>query len=397
MSDYAEARDRRQLQIHELRIDEFIRRYPRPARVLFLLPGGMGSQLWRARAPGAGNAWVRLLPGAGYDFDRVWLDRRSFTGRALELRMARNGDGAHHDLGDRLIIADGLVKVAGRTLYDRFAQFCEAHGLALFTFAWDWRRRLEESADLLLRFLPSFRQRVGAAWGSDPLEGFVLLGHSYGGMIVRLLLDEESPELDQMARAITAACPFYGFGTILKRWLAGDPYLNLLGRRKVIGTICSLPGCYPLAYLDKDTWLENARSLVDDPFPLAAHPSLGGDGRPIDPYRPEPGQYPENTGFDLAELAHGSEIARRIAAPPVRRADKLICIRGVGYPTIGGITWKRQAITPRPPLLPGDGIQPAWGTRLAALPADQCITVAGAEHMFFCEHGATQQAIAELL
>ena len=75
----------------------------------------------------------------------------------------------------------------------------------------------------------------------------------------------------------------------------------------------------------------------------------------------------------------------------------MICIRGVGYPTIGGITWKRQAITPRPPLLPGDGIQPAWGTRLAALPADQYITVSGAEHMFFCEHGATQQAIAELL
>jgi hypothetical protein len=29
--------------------------------------------------------------------------------------------------------------------------------------------------------------------------------------------------------------------------LEGDPYLNLLGRRKVIGTICSMPGTYPLA------------------------------------------------------------------------------------------------------------------------------------------------------
>jgi hypothetical protein len=69
----------------------------------------------------------------------------------------------------------------------------------------------------------------------------------------------------------------------------------------------------------------------------------------------------------------------------------------VGYRTIGAINWDRRAMTIRQPLLPGDGIQPAWGTRLAALPASQCITGAGAEHMFFMEHPATQQAIAGLL
>jgi hypothetical protein len=76
-------------------------------------------------------------------------------------------------------------------------------------------RRLEDSADLFPRFLPTFRERVGAAWGTDPLHDFVLLGHNHGGMIVRLLLDEASPELDQMSRAIAAACPFSGFGTII--------------------------------------------------------------------------------------------------------------------------------------------------------------------------------------
>jgi hypothetical protein len=36
--------------------------------------------------------------------------------------------------------------------------------------------------------------------------------------------------------------------------------------------------------------------------------------------------------------------------------------------------------------------------RLAALPADQCITVAGmVDHMFFMEHRATRQALAQLL
>jgi hypothetical protein len=34
---------------------------------------------------------------------------------------------------------------------------------------------------LFLRFLPVFRERVGEVWGTDPLDRFVLLGHSYGG------------------------------------------------------------------------------------------------------------------------------------------------------------------------------------------------------------------------
>jgi hypothetical protein len=29
-----------------------------------------------------------------------------------------------------------------------------------------------------------------------------------------------------MARAIAVACPFYGFGTIIKRWLMGYHYLK---------------------------------------------------------------------------------------------------------------------------------------------------------------------------
>jgi hypothetical protein len=394
VSGYAAVRDREQARIHELRLDEFIRRYPRPARVLFLFPGGMGSELWRARAAGTGNAWARQLPHQAHDFDRIWLDRGSFTGRALLLRMQRNGDGAYHDLDDRIVIADGLVKIAGRTLYDRFTGWCDEQGLALFVFAWDWRRRLEDSVALFLAFLPRFRRRVGDAWGVDPLRGFVLLGHSYGGTVAKLLLDEPSAELDEMARAVAVACPFYGFGTVIKRWFEGDRYLNLLGRRRVIGTIASLPGCYPLAYLDKDTWLDNVRALINDPFPLASYPSQDTSGRAVDPYRPEPGRY--HAGIDLYELMHGGEIARRIAALPVRRADKLFCIRGAGFDTIGAITWG-TSITPRPPRVPGDGIQPAWGTRLAALPADQCITLTDADHMFFLEHRETQRVLARLL
>jgi hypothetical protein len=56
----------------------------------------------------------------------------------------------------------------------------------------------------------------------------------------------------------------------------------------------------------------------------------------------------------------------------------------------------RSRVTPRL-LLPGDSIQPAWGTRLVALPADQCITIGGVDHMFAMEYRATHQALARLL
>jgi pimeloyl-ACP methyl ester carboxylesterase len=241
MNDYAAVRDREQMRIHDLRLDAFIRSYRRGRRVIFLFPGGMGSNLYRARTP--------FDPA----YDCIWLGANSFMGGALLLRMYRDDDGVHRDLGDRIIVADGLVTISGLTLYDCFARWCAESGLNLFVFAWDWRRRLEETVTLFLRFLPRFRARIAALYGVDPLRDFVLLGHSYGGIIVKLILDEPSAELDGLHRAIAVATPFYGFGTIIRRWFQGDPYLNLLGRREVIRTICSLPGCYPLAYLDENT------------------------------------------------------------------------------------------------------------------------------------------------
>ena len=384
VSDYASTRDQEQLRIHELRLAQFTRRYRPDRRTIFLFVGGMGSNLHRARAP--------LDPF----YDRVWLGPGSFMGEALALRMNRDGKGVHRDLDDRVIVADGLVKIGGLSLYDRFTRWCESNGFNLFVFAWDWRRRLEETVALFTAFLPRFRERVGSAYGVDPLRGFVLLGHSYGGVIVKLLLDEPSQEMDELSLTIACATPFYGFGVVIRRWLQGDPYLNLLGRREVIRTICSLPGCYPLAYLDEPTFRQNEVAMAGDAFPLLSYPSQDADGRVVDPYWPSERQYPADTGFDHAELAHGGTIARRVAALPQRRADKLFCVRGVGFDTVGAITWG-TSITPRPPLVPGDGIQPAWGTRLAALPADQCVTVANPDHMFFLEHRETQRALAELL
>jgi hypothetical protein len=188
-------------------------------------------------------------------------------------------------------------------------------------------------------------------------------------MMVKLLLDESGPELDAMSRAIAAATSFYGFGTIARRWFQGDPYLNLLGKLEVIRTICSLPGCYPLAYLDLETLSANEVASADDQFPLLSYPSRDGDGRPVNPYSPAEGQYPRDTGFDGSELAPrlrdcsahrgvASQSRRQALLPPRHR------LRHCRSYNLGAIDHRR------PPLVPGDSIQPAWGTRLAAAAAE---------------------------
>ena len=57
MSGYGAARDRWQLQIHELRVDEFIRRYPGRRACCFCCPAG-----WGASCGGRGRP-VPGMPG----------------------------------------------------------------------------------------------------------------------------------------------------------------------------------------------------------------------------------------------------------------------------------------------------------------------------------------------
>ena len=318
---YSATRDREQLRYLEVDIASFIQAYQsRPPgiqrRTLFLFPGGMGSQLLRAR--------TRYQTGGPqtqtFQYDPVWLTLGTFLGDSLNLKMHDVG-GVYQDLGDRIIIPYGSVEFLGLTPYTRFIAWCELNDIDWFVFGWDWRRRLEDTVSFFLnRFLPRVQSIVEPQCG-DVLQDYALVGHSFGGMVVTLMLHQNHAMLSTMGRTITVASPFYGYDGQIHRWFEGEPLLNHIGpidiTPEVIEVIASLPGVYVLPYLDKQTFQNNQAALAADPhYPLNAYPSHDSvhGTLTVDPFSPGANRYPQNIGFSTNELHHARNIYRKIAA-----------------------------------------------------------------------------------
>src|SRR5260370_17065921 len=104
----------------------------------------------------------------------------------------------------------------------------------------------------------------------------------------------------------------------------------------------------------------------------------------------------------MQELAQAMMIYHKLAAPlPPAVAGKFFSIRGVKSGPAGPVGTITCHFRPRPPspikdssVVPGDGIQPAWTTRLAKPGMNAPITVtADIDHMFMMESPLTQQAL----
>jgi pimeloyl-ACP methyl ester carboxylesterase len=406
---YSATRDSEQLRYLQADIANFVLRYqsrpPGPnRRTIFLFPGGMGSQLLRARTPYQSGGPQNQT----FLYDKVWLTAQTFLGDALTLKM-HDVNGVYHDLDDRIIIPFGSVELFGLTPYTRYVEWCEFNDIDWFIFGWDWRRRLEDTVDFFLnQFLASFQQACPGA-----LQDFVLMGHSFGGMVVSLILQENNSVLANMTRAVTVASPFYGYDGQIHRWFEGEQYLNHLGKQQVIEAIASFPGCYVLPYLDGPTFQANQVALGGDPdCKLNAYPShdFANGTQMVDPFNPGPNRYPQNIGFSMNELQHALQTYQKIAAgPQAQYAGRFFNIRGIQSPpmtTPGSISWRVLTGPNNPNTSPigtgpggkGDGTLPAWSTRLVTLPGSQVVRVLGYfDHMFMMEEDATHQAIAQVL
>lgn len=406
---YSATRDSEQLRYLQADIASFVVRHqsrpPGPnRRTIFLFPGGMASQLLRARSP--------YQPGGGpnqtFQYDPVWLTPLTFLGDALNLKM-HDVNGVYHDLDDRIIIPNGSAELFGIGPYMRFAQWCDYNDIDLFVFGWDWRRRLEDTASFFLdQFLPALRLAC-----PDALQNFVLMGHSFGGMVISVILQENNALLTNMTHAVTVASPFYGYDGQIHRWFEGDDYLNFLGKQQVVETIASFPGCYVLPFLDEVTYQNYQVALGADPAAkLNAYPSRDvSSAQMVDPFAPGPNRYPQNIGFSLSELQYGLDTyQKKIAAGPHQQyTGRFFNIRGIQSPpmsTPGSVLWKLLTGPNNPNVSPigtgpggkGDGTLPAWSTRLVTLPPNQIAAVVGfIDHMFMMEENETQQAIAGVL
>jgi hypothetical protein len=109
--------------------------------------------------------------------------------------------------------------------YAGFISWCHSSDIDLFVFGWDWRRSSEAAADFFLnRFLPAFDSLATIAGCSPhPLDNFWPIGHSFGGMAVKQIVNQSANQyVQRMKRAITVGSPFYGYGGQVHRYFKGD-------------------------------------------------------------------------------------------------------------------------------------------------------------------------------
>lgn len=425
---YHERRDQDQLDVYRRDIDDFIRAYknaiPSPDRqTLFFFPGGMACQLWRSR-----KKFKDGQQNPAFKYDKMWLRLSSFLWRARRLGMQKDAAGLFRDKDNYIVIADGAVNFNGCTPHDGLIEWARSNNVDLFVFNWDWRRRLEDSAGFFVRkFWPLFRQRLKEEGIEQAAQKFSLLGHSFGGMVVNLVLRGNDAAVAQKLRhAITAATPFYGYASQVHRWFEGETLLNGDGKDEwvqIIKVINSMPALYVLHYLDAQTYARDGAALASDPeFPLSGYPHTdAGTRAPLDPWNQQSDgkgrvRYPEKTmRFQPAELAHALGVFRLMASP-ISDA-RFYNIRGVrvgedGKPlnnTLSAVTcgWIREEfhpddgcpVTNGKTKVPGDDTQPAWTTRLVTNDAARCITVRDKDlsHMFLMSNAATLEALGKIL
>ena len=416
---YDQARDGEQLARLQNAIGRFISRYnvnlaTTNRKTIILFPGGTGSQLLRANAP--------YSSAASYYYDLLWVDCELIAGKALHLRM--QGD---LDDNQQIVIPDGPVRFFPFLPYEGFKWWCFWNNIDYFIFGWDWRRDLGLTVKYFLDvFMPIFASRVQGSCIPDPLQNLSLVGHSFGGMVVKLIMNESTnPYVQLVKKAVTVASPFYGYGGQLPRYFIGEPDLNpYYGSNKPMTEVASsLQAGYSLLFLDQGTYLRDGALLAADPlFPLAQYPIVDATtGLPVDPYDNPitaggQARYPQNYGVTSFKLICGKTISTQVAALLDSAINnKFFNIRGVQVTdadavindTVNNQTWKLIAPNFDPdsdpcPITdyrgPGDGVLPAWSTRLVSTPPANIFTLRGnIDHTFMMSDAVVLNQLAMVI
>jgi hypothetical protein len=426
MSTYGQKRDDEYL--NRLKtfgpISDFITSYnanlSSPHRTIFLFPGGMGSQLMRATA--------KFNHGPQFFYLTAWIDPFIWMGTAVNLQTQTPPD--YDDYQQHYVVPNGCIDCPGLEPYAGFITWCQNNNINLFVFGWDWRLPSEATANFFLnRFLPAFDSLATSANCSPhPLDNFWLIGHSFGGMVVKQILNQSTNQyVQRMKRAITVGSPFYGYGGQVHRFFKGDSQINWTlnpnGAQHATEIVSTLPGGYELLFLPEATYDNNQVAFNNDPdgYNLSAYPSMDATNpaQRVDPYNPDPippatdpngnVRYISSCGFDTDLLAAGKTASDKVTlALSSNVLNKFYNIRGVGNNnTVVSQTWKLVPQTFDPntdpdPITdtfgPGDGTLPAWSTRLLGLGQGHVISIPGdIEHMDMMNNASVQIEIAKLL
>jgi pimeloyl-ACP methyl ester carboxylesterase len=405
-------------------------------RTFIFFPGAMGSELVRAN-----RAYNPRLPTGSYGFETVWVDLAQviFDESALLLQM--NGE---QDSNDRFIVAHGPLSNCALQPYDNLATWCQANRLDLLMVGWDFRREADWNVNFFLNVLvPQVKRRsADRGWPEDPLAGATIVGHSFGGMVAKWILNNhDHPFCAGLRLAITVGTPFYGCTGQAERLFTSEPALGpFYNLDDITKTIATLPGGYSLFLLDGPTYDTYRGLLLADPDgSLDRYPSWdrADATQRVDPYAfpannpanqslcryPVRSPHPGNDWTWFADyLARGLRDRRAAAAPlDASVRGKFHNIRGiqVSGPTDARQTkimqrWGWYNVTQnRMPQASGvietfggagDGVIPAWSARLVTQDPANIHTIRGEmtgptplEHMALMNHPRVREELSTLI
>jgi hypothetical protein len=405
-------------------------------RTVIFFPGGMGSELVRARIP-----YNPRLPAGSYGFDTVWVDLVQVIVDESALLLQMNGE---QDSNDKFIVADGPLSNCALHPYDNLAAWCTANNLDLLMVGWDFRRDADWNVDFFLNVLvPAVKQRAANRWpGEDPFQGATIVGHSFGGMVAKWILNKHNhPFCAGLRLAITVATPFYGSPGQTERLFTGEPALGpFYNLDEITTTIATLPGGYSLFFLDGQTYDTYCGKLSTDPeFPLDRYPSWDMTDATVrvDPYafpannpaNPNQCRYPvenPNPAHDWPwfgdYLARGLCDYQGVASPlddSVRgKFHNIRCVQMSGRTEMLATKimqrWGWYDVTQnREPQAsnviqtfggPGDGVIPAWSARLVTQDRANIHTIRGEnigatplDHMALMNHPEVRTQLLNLI
>jgi hypothetical protein len=257
--------------------------------------------------------------------------------------------------------------------------------------------------------------------GTEP-QG--VIGHSLGGMTVKLIMQDASPLAAKIKRGITVGTPFYGYCGQTLRYFEGESEFLLQSKKEITKVISTLQGGYFLQFLDSDTYTRVGAALLADPhYPLNGYPSMDllTPGERADPFNPVDApplcRYPKyvKTAELPAAKASYQQVAQDLTNAVAARFFNIRAVQGSGgkdlNQTYVSQKWNRVPATFDPdanhvvPITyekgPGDGTIPAWSARLISLDQaypNNVVTLRGdLDHISLMESEAVQKQIYNFL
>jgi pimeloyl-ACP methyl ester carboxylesterase len=217
-------------------LTSFVSQFDPKRKTIFLLPGGMASQLVKSD-----QAYPTQDPNF-FDY-QAWLGLQTFSpGNARYLQIGKD----LADDGQFVVGSHGPICFIGLTPYDKLIWRAKDNW-NLFIFAFDWRRSIDESAEYFMSFIRNFRDQVRQEFEYDPLPDVTLLSHSMGGLVLAYALHDPDFSALPIKQYMAIAANFYGWPAHQIKYYMGQPIFNdTWGVGKVTHLIGSLPGGYSL-------------------------------------------------------------------------------------------------------------------------------------------------------